>query len=257
MKKSTQGSNGSKKATTKVDTQSPSTQTKQEEAPKKYEVGDIFGMMTASSSKLQSLQADITKEEIDVDSIKSQRTELQKQIKPIRVSVKKFNPDGLKFASVAPHDRKAIRYQIKMLTNQLIIKNDLLAGKKAEFAKYSVSVSAMMKKLELKNKAQSKDWTKRNRWSIEARIVKTLNAIKAKNISKLRELAKLAAAKNADSKEAFDKMLQQTLDTFDQETSILCSYELRSSLYASIRATLKTWNSKKATEFTTLTVVKD
>jgi septal ring factor EnvC (AmiA/AmiB activator) len=247
----------SKKATTKVEILSPSTKTQQEEAPKKYEVEEIFGMMTASSSKLQSLQADITKEEIDIDEFKTQRAELQKQIKPIRVSVKKFNPNGLKFTSVAPHDRKAIRHQIKVFTNQIILKEDTLATKKAGFAKYSDSVSAMMKKSELVNKAQSKNWTKRNRWSIEARIVKTLNRIKAENISTLRELAKLAAAKKADSKEAFDKMLQDTLDEYDQETSILSSYQLRSSLYASIRATLKTWDSKKAGEFTALTVVKD
>ena len=247
----------SKKATTKVETSSPSTKTKQEEAFKKYEVEEIFGMTSISSSKLQSAQADITKLEVEVKTLKSQRAELRKQIKPIRKSVRKFNPNGEKFESVAPHDRKAIRHQITVLTNQIILKQDLLATKKAAFAKYSDSVSAMMKKSELVNKAQSKNWTKRNRWSIEDRIVKTLNKISVENIAILQDLAREANSETDDSKVLFDTKLQKTLDDFDAETSILCSYELKNDLYAAIYLTLKIWDPQQVPAFEKLVVVED
>jgi len=235
----------------------PSPKTTKEETPKQLTVPEIIGMMNASSSQLQTLQAEITKLDEEVETLKTQRAELRKQIKPIRKSVKKFNPDGITYTPVAPHDRKAIRLQIKVLTNQIILKEDSLATIKAAFAKYSDSVSAMMKKSELVNKAQSKNWTKRNRWSIEARIVKTLNKISVENIAILQDLARMANSETDDSKVLFDTKLQKTLDDFDAETSILCSYELKNDLYAVIYLTLKNWDSEKVPAFEKLVVVED
>jgi hypothetical protein len=222
-----------------------------ESSPKKeHSVTEIFAMMDKKSKQFDSLRNEIAGMDSEIEELKKKKSDLQSKIKPVRRVVRKFNPNGIEFIITSPVERKAIRHEVKLIKNQLILKEDELAKKKAAYSGYSVNLSDEMKIAELRNKAQSKNWIKRNRWSVEARVLKALNKLKTEEIDNLRELAKLARSNAKESKMNFDNALQSTLDAVDPETSILCSHELRSVMYEAIRNTLSKWNSRS--EFTAL-----
>lgn len=210
---------------------------------------DIFAAMSSKTEQFHALRSDIETCEKELIALKAQKEALESKIKPVRRMIKVFNPNGTAFISVSPTERKAIRFQIKTINNQLILKEDNLSRMKHEYSAYAESINEQMRKNELRNKAQSKHWTKRNKWSVGGRVIKTFNLLRAEQLGKLRDLAKLAISKKKDHKPDFDNALQSLLDEFDAETSILCSHELKSTMYNSIRNLLKEWDPKKAPEF--------
>ena len=250
--KSNKASSDANSEMNKKGNDSQNSKTNQKDDPQKPTITEIFAMMNKSTKEFNLSRSLITELETEIDTLKKQKERLQETVKPIRRMERKFNPDGIVMVSCPTHDRKGIRHEIRVLTNQLILKEDQLMSKKNELAAYSNQISIDMKKAELVNKAQSRQWTKRNRWSIEARIVKTLNKLRSEDIKGLRELATLAKSKAANSKITFNNALQTTLDEYDPETSILCSYELRSVMYEAIRTSLMEWDNRKAPEFSKL-----
>jgi hypothetical protein len=228
------------------------TNLQEKDIPKERSVAEIMALMNTRSQEFQEMRTNISNIELDISSKKEKISELQLQIKPVRRVVRKLNPDGIKFESVSPHDRKSIRQEIKLLKNQVILKEDELDKMKTNYAGYNIDITTDMKNTELINKGQSTYWTKRNRWSVEARIVKTLNRLKADDVVTLRKLSRLAKSNADNSKLKFDNELQKVLDEFDPETSILCSYALRSTMYEAIRLTLSEWNSRSTADFTKL-----
>lgn len=221
---------------------------------KELTVGEILGMMNANTKQFQILRTEITDHELEINDLKNKRAHLQTQIKPIKRVTKKFNPNGVEFLVVPPPEKKGIRHEIKVIKNQIILKEDQLSQKKYSYDKYSKAIEEEMQASELRNKAQSKYWTKRNKWSIEIRVIKMLNNLRTERKKDIRELAKLSMSKTMVGIANFEKVLQKTMDDFDIETSILCSHELRSVMYENIRLTLRKWNSKTAPMFEKLII---
>ncbi len=221
---------------------------------KDYSIDDIFLSMNAKSARIKQLHTLITDLEINISTLKEQKVSLSLRVKPVGRLIKKFNPEGLVFDNISFQDRKAIKLEIKIIKNQLILLNNQLSELKKELSSQASTINNELKKDELINKAQSNDWTKRNRWSIEARIIKTLNNSLKKDQSNLVSLQSLASSEAINAKEEFAKALQNFLDNEDAETSILCSYKLRSSLYEAIRLTLTDWDNSLTPEFTKLII---
>jgi len=242
--------------------QNPDTPTKKQNSAKKISGKDvsadieIFALMNEKTLQLTNLQPEIKGLEAEIERLKSYRSSLQEQIKPVRKVVKRFNPDGKEFPKISPETRKTIRHTIKLITNQIILKEDLLWHKKSQFSVYSDAVSEEMKKNGLINKAQSLHWTTRNGWSIKGRLIRFLNNLLNENRTQINELSRLAKSTAENSKEDFSKFLKEVLDEIDPETSILCSYRLKNELYEALRLTLLSWDPESGAEFTELILPK-
>ena len=226
------------------------------ESPKNLTVTEIIAAMNAKTKQMNSLREEIEKLESELSEMKTEKAELEAKIKPVRRMVKKYNPNGAVVISLSPIEKKANRVSVKVLKNQIILKEDMILKKKSAYAAYHEATIDQMKTDELRNKAQSKHWTKRNKWSVSKRLVKALNVIRTKDLRALQELAKISKSMRMDNSTDFSDKLSALLYEHDDDTAILCSHELRAPLHEAVKATLKAWNAKKALEFKKL-VIKD
>lgn len=225
---------------------------KEDPTPKAFSTAEIFAAMNSKALRFQELCKNIAENEAQIKQIKTRMQELSAKIKPISRLAKKFNPRGENFAKITPQQRKTIKHEIKMLKNQKILIEDQNSGANAELVQIDKNMRGDLKLDELRNKAQSKHWTKRNKRFVEARILKTLNTSIKDYKEDLVTLYNISITDINHVNEEFEKALSKFLDNVDIETAILCSHELRKESYEIIRLTITEWDIETTPEFTKL-----
>jgi len=218
-------------------------------------VEEIFTMSTDIAKRFIKSQEIITELKTEIAELKKTKAMLSQRIRPISRVLRKINPDGIVFESISSQDRKAIRHEINLIKNKLLLKNEALRKEKANFDDYSAEVEKDMKKTELINKAQSVHWTKRNRWSVEAKLIRFLNNLRTNYMEDLTHLIECAKSEERNEKIIFNEELKSVLDKVDAETSILCSSILKNELYEAVRLTIKNVDPESILEFTTIALL--
>jgi hypothetical protein len=101
------------------------------------------------------------------------------------------------------------------------------------------------KKDQTMNKSMSNSYIARNRWSIEGRLLATLNEVilgnKKEHQDLLLSLQKGSRTVTEENIKEFNEKLAEFLDEVDPETFILCSHNLKGPLYKAITFTLQEW----------------
>lgn len=228
--------------------------TSEEKAQNVMSVEEIFSAMNAKTREMEELRDSIRVLELDLAASKSELERLMKLVKPVGRLTKKFNPNSEKFPTISPTEKRALKVKIRVMKNQILLKKDNLDKKRTSYNLYHKATLEQMKLDELRNKAQSGHWVKRNKWSVTARLVKFLNMLLVEHRESLLELAELAKVTDSYKGGDFAKKLESLLDAHDVETAILCSHELRSELYTSIGVTLKEWDTTISSQFTQLVI---
>jgi type II secretory pathway component PulJ len=226
----------------------------EKDTPKEYSVSEIFSMMNAKTQFVQKIREEISELDKKIISNSALIEELTNKIRPVSRIRSKYKLNGTIKEKLPLQDRKGIKLEVKVLENQTLILEDQKERLTVTLKKRAGEVESDLKNDELIQKAKSLKWTKRNKWSIKEKILKTLNTGLKTEKQTLLTLQSYANSKRETADEDFSKLLSEFLDRTDSETFILCSHELRKEMYDIIKLTIKKWNPKRDSEISELEI---
>lgn len=224
------------------------------DASKEYSVSEILSMMNAKTSDVQKTREEISVIDKKINTNSALIEELANKIRPVSRIRSKYKLNGELKERLPMQDRKGIKLEITVLENQNLILEDQKERLNSTLKKRVGEVEDDLKKDRVIQKAKSLKWTKRNKWSVRGKILKTLNSGLKTEKQTLLTLQSYANSKSTSANDNFAKLLSEFLDKIDSETYILCSHELRIEMYEIIKLTLQKWNSKRSHEFTELEI---
>jgi hypothetical protein len=230
---------------------------KQEEPPvaKELSVSEIFTLMKEQTVKMKSCRDEIALIKSKATQLKARKKEIQSALKAVGNVSGKINVLGIKKTRLGSEDRLLLKAEKEFIKNELILLIEQKWIKMKELKQLVGSNIETSKNTQLRNKSMSNSYITRNRWSIESRVIETLNKGLKSHKENLLALQKLAILETEVAIKEFSESLENFLDTVDSETYVLCSHQLRSVMHASIRLTLKEWDAVKALEFTKLSSI--
>ncbi len=210
---------------------------------------DIITLMEEVTNESKNLESDITILEEKKLELKNHIQTLKNLIKPIKKLDRKYNTNIKEISKVTFQKRSNTKLEIKYLKNHLLRLNDELVTKKNQLKLKSKQISIDLKNDNLIIKAQSKDWTLRNKHFLEIKILNFLNSGLNEFKDEIIKLKDLATASDENSSSEFTKQLGQLMDNNDTELYVLCSYEAKKPTYEAVKLTLINWDSKENSQF--------
>ena len=219
---------------------------------KEFSVTKIFAALKDQTIKMKNCRDDIAKIKSTSSQLKARKKEIQKALESIGNVSHKINVLGVKKTKLGAEDRLFLKAEKEFIKNELILLIEQKWIKMKELKQLVGSNITTSKNTQLRNKSMSNSYTSRNRWSIEGRVIDTLNKGLKSHNEALLALYKLAISEDEAATKAFSESLSDFLDTVDSETYILCSHQLKNDMHTSIKLTLKEWDAVNAPEFTKL-----
>ncbi|MFH0735713.1 MAG: hypothetical protein V1773_15435 [bacterium] len=209
----------------------------------------IITLMEQITKDPKDIESDITTLEEKKLELKTHIQTLKNSIKPIKKLDRKYKPGIKETSKVTFQKRSNIKLEIKYLKNHLLRINDELVTKKLQLRLKAEQISVDLKIDNLTIKAQSKDWTSRNKRFLECKILNFLNSGLIEFKDQIIKMKDLATAGDEESSSEFTKQLGQLMDVIDTDLYLLCSREAKKTTYEAIRLTLINWDSNENSQF--------
>lgn len=172
------------------------------------------------------------------DDYKKRQKVLKQIVKPVSRSLKKLHTTKSS-PQVQPRDKKVFKAELDDLDHQLFLTGEEIALNESELSRLTGKSSKHSKEIKLRSKANGKDYLKRNRHLINAKMLKAINSFRqtsdAKTISKIRVLAR---ATDPVGLKLFKQEFGAILEAIDVQTFILCGGLLSDVLYSAARLTI-------------------
>jgi hypothetical protein len=211
-------------------------------------VTDIFTQMKEQTVKMKGARDAISNIRTKIGQLRKRQNEIQKALKATGRVASKISVLGKKKTRIGEEDRLIQKAEKEFIKNELILLNEQKWIKMNELKVLVGSNMKSSRKSQIQNKAMSSSYIARNRWSIEERLLATLNGVIEGTEDKYRDRLLILQKESQripekDYKE-FNKELEDFLDEVDVETYILCSHNLKEPLYKAITLTLRAWSGK-------------
>lgn len=166
------------------------------------------------------------------------RNELKQILKPVSRSLKKIHSSNSSLI-VQPREKKVLRSELADIEHQLFLIGEEIALNESDLSRLTGKSSKHSKEIKLRSKANGRDYTKRNKHLIRAKMLKAINSFRqtsdAETISKIR---KLAQSKSPNATKTFKLEFGKIVQGLDLHTFILCTGLLSDELYGAARLTI-------------------
>jgi len=209
----------------------------------KISVAELVQLSMRNAEQISSVKIDLDKLYVHDSDLKGRVLEIKQLTKPVSRNQKKLHTTETT-SSIAPRDKKILKAELADITHQLFLIGEEIASKESELSRLTGKSSEFSKESKLRSKANGKDYTKRNKHLISAKMLKAINSFRqtsdAETISKIR---KLAQSKTPDAIKTFKLEFGKIVQGLDLPTFIMCSGLLSDELY---RAAMLTILSKSA-----------
>ena len=210
-----------------------------------------------NSEEIEKVKSELDKYYNQKDAYQKRFDELTELLKPVPRNRKKLHTTQLS-PSLSPRERKVLRAEREDLKHQLfLIGEEIAAGEKALSRLTGKSRNYSKEKM-LRSKADGREYTKRNKHLIKAKLLKAINTFyqdsETSTISNIRTFAR------SDSPEAlkmFKREFGLILEAIDPDTFIMCTGLLADELYGAAKLTISTRNASFRGPFEELVMPDD
>lgn len=222
----------------------------------KLSVSEIFAIMQDQTVRIKELHGRIASIRAKKAELKARKKEIQKLMKGIGRFEGKLNVIS-KRSRLSQEDRLLLKAEKEFIKKELITLEEEKFRKMKELKDLVGSNVKSSKKQQTINKAMSKSYIARNRWSIEARLLKAFNDViggeNKEHLESLKALKnKVKDNMSDDDVVDFNNSLADFLDAVDPEIYVMCSHELKKPLFEAIRLTLGSWDAEKLSQISEL-----
>jgi len=177
------------------------------------------------------------------------RNELKQILKPVSRSLKKIHSTNSS-PQVQPREKKVFRAELKDTEHQLFLIGEEIALNESELSRLTGKSIKHSKEINLRSKANGRNYTKRNKYLISNKMLKVINTFRqtsdAETISQIR---KLAQSKASDASKTFKLEFGKIVQGLDLETFTMCSGLLSDELYEAARLTILSKNASFKGDF--------
>lgn len=205
---------------------------------KEISVAELIQLSMKNAEMIRTVKSaldNLYQQKTDYDS---RLNELKQLLKPVSRSLKKLHSTKSS-PQVQPRDKKVLKAERDDLDHQQFLVKEEIALNESELSRLTGKSSKHSKEIKLRSKANGRDYTKRNKHLIKAKMLKAINTFRQTSDSELiSNIRVLARATDPDGLKLFRQEFGAVLEAIDVETFILCSGLLSEVLYNAARLTI-------------------
>jgi len=205
---------------------------------KEISVADLIQLSMKNAELIRTVKSALDNLYLQKTDYDSRLNELKQLLKPVSRSLKKLHSTKSS-PQVQPRDKKVLKAERDDLDHQRFLVNEEIALNESELSRLTGKSSKHSKAIKLRSKANGRDYTKRNKHLIKAKMLKAINTFRQTSDSELiSNIRVLARATDPDGMKLFKQEFGAILEAIDVETYILCSGLLSDVLYNAARLTI-------------------
>lgn len=252
-----------KKALEKATGQNPQSESKLDSKPdiqqldKQFDVAELIRLSMEKAEQITTVKSDLDNLYNQEEDYDKRLNEVKRVLKPVSRSRKKLHTTHTS-ESVSPREKKVLRAERDDLEHQLFLVGEEIAAKERELSRLTGKSSAYSKEKMLRSKANGRNYIKRNKHLIKAKMLKALNTFHQNSgpelISNIRVLAR---SNDPEGLKLFKQEFGAVLEAVDVETYILCSGLLSDTLYDAARLTILSKSASFRGDFEELVVPEE
>ena len=221
------------------------------------DVAELIQLSMKNAEQIRTVKPKLDNRYQQKEDYKKRQKVLKQIVKPVSRSLKKLHTTKSS-PQVQPRDKKVFKAELDDLEHQLFLIGEEIALNESELSRLTGKSSKHSKEIKLRSKANGRDYTKRNKHLISAKMLKAINTFRqtsdAELISKIRALAR---ATDPEGFKLFKQEFGAVLEAIDVETFILCSGLLSDFLYSAARLTILSKSSSFKGDFEELVVPEE
>lgn len=205
---------------------------------KQIDVAELIQLSMKYAEEIKSLRSDLDKHYKDEEDLKKRLREINLLLKPISRSRKNLHTSQ-SYPTLQPREKKILRAERRDIRRQLNLLKEVTVEGESKLSSLTGKSIQYSKVRELYDKANGKNYTKRNRNVFTSKLLNALNKFyqtsDPETISEIRSLARSSAP---DASKTFKQEFGNILEAIDVETFIMCSGLLSEELYGAVRLTI-------------------
>lgn len=203
----------------------------------------VKGLLEERTPEIYTLLGEIVEFKKLKSSLEHEIKSKQDLLKPVPRRMKKLK--GQKASKINSEERKGFSLEVSLLQGQLLQVNEHLEYANDKLRSLSKTEEERLAMQSLRDKANSKAYTKRNKYYIKTNLLDLLNNILSGGDLLLKELfvnVRQAAFKPEGTE--FNDLLTALLRVADPKVYILTSGKLKVELYEAVKLTLQHYNPR-------------
>lgn len=205
---------------------------------KKISVAELIQFSMKNAEQITTVKVDLEKLYAHEANLKRRILEIRQILKPVSRNRKKLHTTE-STPSIPPREKKVQKAERDDIDDQLFSLHEEIVAQEAELSRLTGKSSDFSKQSKIRSKANGRDYTKRNKHLIKAKMLKAINTFRQTSDSELiSNIRVLARATDPDGMKLFKQEFGGVLEAIDVETYILCSGLLSDVLYNAARLTI-------------------
>ena len=220
-------------------------------------VAEIIQLSMKNAEAIKAVKSDLDNDYDQRDSYQKRFTEIDDLLKPVSRNRKKLHTTQSS-PTLQPREKKVLRAERRDIRRQLNLLREVIAEGEAKLSSLTGKSFQYTKVRELYDKANGKDYTKRNKNLFNSLMLNALNKFyqtyNPETISRIRSLARSNAPV---ALKTFKWEFGNILEEVDPHTFIMCSGLLADELYTSARLTILSKSASFKGDFEELVVPEE
>lgn len=209
-----------------------------QQSDEKPSVAELIQLSMKFAEEIKSQRSDLDKHYKDDEDLKKRLREINLLLKPISRSRKNLHTSQ-SYPTLQPREKKILRAERRDIRRQLNLLKEVIAEGESNLSSLTGKSIQYSKVRELYDKANGKDYTKRNKNLFKSLLLNALNKFyqeaDPETVSRIRSLARSNAP---DALKTFKWEFGNILEVIDVKTFIMCSGLLSDELYGAVRLTI-------------------
>lgn len=205
---------------------------------KQIDAAELIRISMKNAEDIKLVKSALDNDYQQRDDYQKRLNEIDDLLKPVSRNRKKLHTT-LSSPAIQPRERKILRAERRDIRRQLNLLREVISEGEANLSRLTGKSSQYSKVRELYDKANGKNYTKRNKNVFTSKLLSALNKFyqtsDPETISKIRSLARSSAP---DASKTFKQEFGNILEVIDVQTFIMCTGLLSDELYGAVRLTI-------------------